>query len=509
MTTAGWAIGFYLPDNPNEFIGQVSNFEGWNLRPDDNVVVFSGMFDTEDYMLWYAVKDLPNLDMTDVCINLMLFMEGDPEKPYFNEKYRVHSVKFDPRSDTYIVYAIHEDHMKLMIPLWDYKITSFNSKDVKNGADVLKEIILKNDILGVLFHRDYNNLGFSYQYKNLTFNKFWNLKDVINYICDENHWEWTVKYGDLHLGNELAVMSEARSFRMGDYMVDNFPESSFFMKVALESTPIDVLSNWNNEYKCVWVKHSAGKSGGITKACFVKIGKSIDKKMYVRTLEGIIERNQGYASLAKYNKYPSVGLGKILQDNQNSFQAYADIATTSKDTDTEEVKIPRNIKFFPSEGNPQVFEEIGRTSPYLDNGAGLLFPVAGENPPNSVILIPNGDIESAVLGPFVFGNGEQGFVIPAKNPKDFRLHLPSGWTLYVDENGNCLIKSGASVLSIPTESGTYIKINANGTVVINGTLTKLQNGSSTLAHGFHIHSTGNLGYPVDPCKDNTTQTLGD
>ena len=237
----------------------------------------------------------------------------------------------------------------------------------------------------------------------------------------------------------------------------------------------------------------------------------MDKQLYINCLEGDLERNQALALLMKTPKYPGVTIGSILEDEGGETVKSVSV---QKNPNVYLMKTPNDI-IIDRVGEHEVVlqkHQICRTTPYLDHNAGILFPspyLANEPPPNSILFNVNNRGEASVVGPYVYGSGRPGLVIPVKEKGDFRLQLPNGACIYIKENNEIIIQQAADPQSIPSGSGSYIKIGSDGKIYINGVETLMQGGAKALAHANHIHTLGNIGIPVDPCKDNTITTKAD
>ena len=283
------------------------------------------------------------------------------------------------------------------------------------------------------------------------------------------------------------------------------------MKISWAMSPCDVL--WYYEFidqekltdmRCIWTKHEVGANGESTKACFIRVGTHIDKIGYIQCLEGLRETNNAYHYLFRVPKHHQVKLAKVTKDEGDS--TFVDEITLEKSADEYAKKTPRNVVM--NTTDPLfTLPNVGRTTPYLDYGAGLLFPRIKDvtKAPNQVLLEVEDRVEEAVLGPFVMGDGTQEFQdnIPVKEPDDFRFSLPNGVTVYIKSDKTIIIQQAVAPTDIPTGSGTYIKIDPSGNIDIDGsgtinigtsaTMLKLAGGGNFLALDTHDHQV-----PVGP-----------
>ena len=523
-TQGGWAIRFYDPSDFRKGYDTVSNFKGYKDRTLDDIIVFNGIYGLDSYMMWYIHPDLQTYDLNTVHLNLRLYPSMNKNKHFWENKYRVIEVKFDPKAKRYVLLALSDDSILLNTKLLTWDLTGMVFEEERKGYEALEDILQANDILAVMFFESPNPDLIDFKYKQLTFEPNWRVRDLINYICDDNGYEWYVYNRVLYIGKELWTREAMAIQGRYDETRDKLAESSFFKKIYGDLRPADVLGHLNNEWRCIWVKHAVGASGGITKACFSRIGAGrVDKLLYLHTLEAEREKaNATYIFAQKqFNSY-SIGMGNILQDEGN--ELFIDQVSVQKDIDTYKIRDPNEMVF--DRGDEDEYskvasqkEKVPRSTPYLDHNAGILFPsVQLDNPPpNSIIFNIKDREESSVVGPFVMNNGKD-LVIPFKEDKlDFRLQLPGGWCLYVDKDNAMVIEQNADPSAKPTGSGVYLKIDSSGNIITKGTKTKLQEGSNQLAHLNHDHlgtpMTGNIGLPIigstAPNTKGTTDTLGD
>ncbi len=537
--------------NDEATIDHMDNFSKGKSRQLDTVTTYNGMYGIDNYLIWKIHKNLPNYDFSTMALDLNLFMYKSTEIVYFQDFYRIQDVKYNPKNSQYTVYAITVTSEKLHSKLVNYNITSLSYKENRTAKEVLMEIIEKNNIFILRFHDDTISTKdmVHYQYRYFDIDIEWTVLDLIEYIANDNKYEWCVTtfvdketnipYFFLHIGHELKAdlyMNATKKFNIED---DNISDSVYTMKITTNGSPMQPLANWEEELRCLWSKHSVGKGGGISKGCFAPIGMGhFDKILYLRTLEGEIEKTIGYSMLNKKRlKFPSITVGNILKDEGDS--QIIDEISIQKNPPTYSITEPHNILINRGEdiAVQHQLEKITRSTPYLDHEAGMLYPSTklDNPPPNSLVFSVDGKRESSVLGPFIYGDGridrdEDGnptgdlkLTIPFKESKgDLRLQLPNQWCLYVKEDGEFILQKEADPTAVPDSTGTYIKWNADGKINIqaegdidvntNGTINagpnassvKLAGGGKVLAHGqhdhgyTHAHTTGNMGLPIPP-----------
>lgn len=557
MVKANWLIRLYSPRDYTKTISFVGSFRKYGNRQLDNVLVYSGLYGI-DFMVWSIHKNIESYDFGATNLELRLFLFGDSKKPSWHKKYKVFDIKHIPSKGKYLLFAMSEDMAVLKEKIAGFGVKSLKFEQNRKPYDVLREVLQGNGIFKVRYQDHIDKKLVEFEYRQLNIDYDWSVGDFINYICDENNYEWYLKNKILYVGKELKAIKEMVSaYKTEDS--DYISETPFFKKYEGEPRPMDVMSHWNQTWRCIWAKHLVGSSGGLTKGCFTKRGSGfVSKKTYFSTLEGKIEKQFGTKLLTEANTY-SVNLGNIMSDSGK--EKYIDEVSIQKNNKNLKVKTPEDIIFDRGDGIPLINtkEKVSRSTPYLDYNAGLLFPVSTleENGPNLLIFQPFGRLESQVQGPFVMGNGSDGFKLIKKNPGDFRLQLPNKWCLYISEEGEFILQKEANPESLPDSSGTYIKWDKDGKIeieseedtkiTVNGNTiiksvgdTKITAGGNTVIdsgsgsvdikttgsvnvgpsassvkiagggkkishvdhkHNYqHIHETGNMGMPVTPQK---------
>lgn len=452
-----WIIRLYDAEDYSNQKDIIGDFEQYHNRQEDDVVVFSGMYGIGDYFIWYMHKNIGGWDYSTVNIDLSLYLDGDSKKTFWRRQYKILDIKYDASESKYVLFGISLDSAKLQTKLVDYGVTSLYWKKNRTPKDVLIEILEKKNIFKVEYQKSaYESTLRNFEYRMFTFDENWSVEDFINYIADQNHFEWYVRNNTLYIGKECKAIAGMNSTRKFDLEKDNVSNTAWVKKYYGETRPMDIMSHIGKVWRCVWVKHMAGSRGGISKGCFTRRGiGTLDKENYLKTLEGQPERN--LASKLFINKPYShyITLGNIIKDEGNPI--YVDQISVQKNKELYKVNEPSDIKIDRGDESKspifQVKERVVRSTPYLDANAGILFPSPWleeeeekdyteadnkkwkGNPPNSIIFQVKGKEEASVIGPYVMGNSEEDFKaykIPFKSRKDFRMSFPKGWTMYVD-----------------------------------------------------------------------------
>jgi len=528
MADSAWSIRFFQGNNYKDdgTIDIVSNFKRGKSRQLDTIITYNGMYGIDNYLIWNIHKNLPTYDFSTVVLNLNLHLYKTPKIVYFQDFYRVQDIRYNPSKSQYTLYAITESSVKLHSKLTKFGVKSLSYKKNRKASDIIREVIEGNDIFFVTYHEDEEGTKdmIDYEYRYFAIDIEWTVLDFIQYICNDNMYEWcldktvdedNVPTEILHFGHEIKAWDYRNATKKYEIEKDNISHSINAMKITTDGSPMEPLAHWEETLRCVWSKHAAGKGGGISKGCFIPIGGGhFDKFIYLRTLEGGIEKDIGYSMLTKKKKrFPSIGIGNILKD-EGDYQ-FIDEISIQKNPPTYSIREPHNILINRGEDIlvQHQLEKITRSTPYLDHNAGMLYPSPklDNPPPNSLIFNIDGKRESAVLGPYVYGDGridrdEDGkptgdmkLIIPFKENKgDLRLQLPNGRCLYVKEDGETFIqKEGADPTTVPTLANSQIYLGANGSIKFNGGGHFISH--DTHKHGYqHTHQTGNMGIPIPP-----------
>lgn len=470
----GWIVRLYAANDYQGTIDLIGNYKEYHNRMKDDVTVFSGMYGIDDYMIWQIHKNLGNYDFAGINIDLKLFIDQNTNRPFWHKQYKVLDVTYDSDLSKYILYAMGLDSVKLKTKLIDYGVKSLSWSENRTPKQVLIEVLQDNDIFYVEYMvspYEQNLKNFEYRYFDIDEN--WTVEDFINYIADQNEFEWYVRNGVLYISNECKAIKAMNATRKFDLETDNISSTAWFKKYYGETRPMDVMAHISETWRCVWAKHSAGDSGGISKGCFTKIGiGTLDKENYLKTLEGEMEKRLATKLFIDNSRNHYITLGNIIKDT--GWNDYIDEVSMQKNKELFKVNEPSDIKIDRGDEatSPltQTKKEVCRSTPYLDANGGILFPspwLAPEadkdfnednhkwkgNPPNVIIFQVDGKRESSVVGPYVMGNSEVDFKeqkTPTKRTQDFRFSLPNGWTMYVDaEFGKTLFQ----VDGVPTNLG--------------------------------------------------------
>lgn len=520
-----WAIRRCDPNSGNTIGGFLSSAENYGERSEDKVTVFRGIYGI-GYMILETKKDLQHYDFSEFQLELMLSLSKNfLEDQFFRGNYNVVDVYYDTEKAMFIIYAIESYMALLETPMRSSnKAMSLKWSFIRTPEQVLKDVLVGGDRLAVAFQEHDQFPSAKFEYKRFSIEYDWTIEDFIRYIANENQFEWRISDRVLYIGPELKPNAELNAKK--DYLnqeVDNISFSPFGMKITFDPMPLDLDYHWNGIFRVIWVKHVVGgvNKSNMTKGCFVEIGAGrVPFERYLDTLEGQQEKDIGLSKLTKRQKsFHSVVVGKITNDAGE--QDYVDRISIEKAINQFAIKNPNDIIF--EEISPQyVLEKLCKTTPYADDGAGIFFPKV-TNPPNSIVFNPEGRSESAVLGPFLTGDGTPTYILPAKNSGDFRLQFPNGWCLYVDEEGTTYLQiEGAPTLTVPnqdktkphfmihsdgyvtlnSDSNTYLDINLNGDGKINiNTNAKdvtVNNGTNQVSLMGHTHEMNNHVHLVSP-----------
>lgn len=577
-SNSGWAIDFYV-GALNTSISKIGSFRDSGERWEDIITTFDGFYGT-NYMVWKTMQDLKEYDFSKLSINLKLFHEGNPRRPYFHEYYRVIDTGYDEVDDRYYVVGISEESSILQVKLSNYGITSLQYNPIRTTEMLLEEVLVAKNVIPVIWHEhsDFEKKHNKYEYKTFSVQPDWTIGDFISYVCSERGLEWCFSYGVLHIGKELKANKDfdATKFDFSEAGDSHkVSRSPFTYKIDLSASPCGPLYFLEPNWRCLWTRHMVGAKGDETRACFSLISEgSFDTDRFISTLEKSFDKSMCLELMRrnKTKKFNSNMIGLTMTDSGIlADQKVVEEISVDRDEEQLSLKDPWNVPIRTKEQMGWYFlKKVARSSPYLDNMAGLLFP-AVKDPPNQLIHNVDDRIEQAVAGNFVFGRSDPLFLIPKKNPDDFRLQFPNGWCLYVKDDGETYLQLNNTphlttpvvnqalphlhlkpdgTITINKDAVTKIEIDNSGKISIQSTSNNvevnclnakivatvksevdaplveigktatsvaLSTGTFTLAHGNHTHSLtpgfGNLGLPLAgsslACLDNTTITKAD
>jgi len=188
--------------------------------------------------------------------------------------------------------------------------------------------------------------------------------------------------------------------------------------------------------RCLWVKHCVGNNGDTSKACFGQIGTKVPKELYYESLRGESIFQEALYFFGKKKLFNQIKVAGVMQDEGEL--AYIDKISLQKEAKEWAKKVPRRRVI--NTNNPAlVLNKVGRTTQYLGDGEGILFPTP-EVPANLIVLSPDDRIENTVVASYAMGNGDEDFVIPEKEKGDFRLQLPNGFCIYLHSDGTLILQ---------------------------------------------------------------------
>lgn len=298
--------------------------------------------------------------------------------------------------------------------------------------ELFTEILEKNKVYTICYHMNDNEeildnvLAGNYVWNELFcatyINEDMTVRDFINQYCEIFNYEWTVKNNVLHVGKELRAIKEYNSTKMDSLGINNSVGFGKFLKIFDSSRPALVLAHIEEIYRCVWVKHSAGRDGGRTKALFVKIGSgTLSKDLYENTLT--------HNSLEKSNFFANTLQTPFKITEEQVYPKDEGGSETSEKRDIDDAK------------ESKIRTPLRCLSPYSDHLGGIFFPKPGRED------FPDRKLNSYEISDPKVGKLCLGFVptshesletmdiagkalSPLKGERDFILKLP------LTENGN-------------------------------------------------------------------------
>jgi len=149
---------------------------------------------------------------------------------------------------------------------------------------------------------------------------------------------------------------------------------------------------------------------------------------------------------------------------------------------------------------------LTKTTPFAGDGVGLLFPKTTKS--RALIFSPNEHHNHGYIGPMTWKEGKDKQQVPEKEDDDFLLRLEDGYIYFDKANATWLLRSATVKIEAATpaaattkpdttpESGTYIKIENDGSVTVKGTIINVEgthinlgeNAAKMVALADHTHS---------------------
>lgn len=473
----------------------------------DQFFVYSGLYGVPSHCKWWCAPDKTKEIYQGVVFRLSFYNMAN--KIIYIEDFVVEKAHYDVTEQMYMIYAIGRS-------FYDFKTTDMlvprvltaNREQPISGKQIITDIV--EDSFPYLRYNFDKNLVDRIKYFDYSFDLHFNALDLLTKICAENEWEWFLRGDALFISECLAVENT------NVVITSTEPESSknvqFFSYKYVE-IPGDTSqpgSWYGKNGRVLWVVYTCGGEIGGMMGMMIQNNRTdtLLEGEYLNTLFDIDDRLIIERKIRDYSQHPIL-VGKIFGEWSDTNKEHYQAPMFSGDIKSY-TKWLRKRGFknkYSGDESPLLYSvNVARTTPYAGNGVGIQYP---ELESHHILLSPAGDRENPLLGPAFYGKDE---TVPVRDSvKDFRLTLP-GATIYIKEDGEILIEQTSDAEAVPSGSGKYVKIHADGTIDIDtdGTINigasasavNLAGGGKKLTHaqhdhGYtHLHQTGNMGIPV-------------
>jgi len=499
----------------------------------DQFFVYTGLYGIPSHCIWYCAPDKTKEIFQGMAFRLV-FSNSLSNKIVYIEDFIIERTYYNVSTQMYEIHAssvIFGDFITSNYLI--SQVFTTNRTNPLSGKDIISKFVAASfPRLRVSFN---SNLVDKIRYFGYSFDVDFNCLDLLTKICAENEWEWYLRGDALFVSNCLSVDKT-------DTIIKN-PEAEsskiiHFFNYKYVEIPTDTAQpgSWYGENgRVIWVKYIVGEDIGSTMGLMVENNRTntLLEGTYLDTIFGIDDKYIMERRLRDYSQKPVI-VGKIFGEYKDSNREEYEVPKFSGDVRTF-TKWLRKREFktkFTQDDSPLIYSEnVRQTTPYAGNNVGIQYP---QDVSHHILFSPDGQREDPLVGPAFYGFNE---TIPKRNSeKDFRLTLPNA-TIYIKEDGEILLEQTAAAEAIPTGSGKYVKIAADGTINIdtdgtinigaNASAINFAGGAKALSHDththnyMHLHKAGNMGIPIPPqdhiggatatdaTTDNTTKTKAD
>lgn len=428
----------------------------------DQFFVYTGLYGIPSHCIWYCAADKTKEIFQGMAFRLWFNNELTSSLVYI-EDFIIDRSYYNVSSQMYEIYAtsvIFGD----FITSNELDYQKFTSKEKKplSGQEIITKIIdstfprvrlsLSPNLIDIIGYFGYS------------FDLDFNLLDLLTKICAENKWEW-------YLRGDALFVSQCLNVEDSNVVIKN-PESEsskiiHFFNYKYVEIPTDIAqpgSLYGEHGRVIWIKYTVGEDIGSMMGLMVENNRTntLLEGKYLDTLFGIDDKYIIERRMRDYSQN-SVIIGRIFGEYKDTNRKEYEVPKFSGDI-RKFTKWIRKREFkvkFTDKDRPLIYsEDIRLTTPYAGNNVGIQYP---QDDSHHILFSPYGNREDPLLGPAFYGFNE---TIPLRDSeKDYRLTLP-GVTIYIKEDGEILIEQTAATEAIPTGSGSYIKILADGSINI-------------------------------------------
>ena len=284
--------------------------------------------------------------------------------------------------------------------------------------------------------------------------------DIIGKVCIDNGWEWYLGHGGMQ-GESPAARSRINTIYIGKKIrIDNrwaLPfniedehcqriENSSYITLTTESIWCEPLLLFGKpiEGRVIWTKMYINNAGCLMTLMIQKAQNDapggpfigLNEEDFIMTLDAGYGRDTSLSKIWKTMRSFAVLIGKMYGEiPDSSINMYespkwsGDIKEHSKDLNHRDF-----ITEYGEDKNPVTFlKNTKLTTPFAGDGVGVLYP---QLEGYKTLLVPDGERETALLGPGYFGPNDE---VPVRSYKnDYRLQLPGDTAVYYNSQAGTL-----------------------------------------------------------------------
>jgi hypothetical protein len=456
----------------------------------DQFYVYSGLYGIPSHCIWYCAPDKTKEIFQGMAFRLWFNNELTSKLVYI-EDFIIEKTYYNVATQMYEIHAISV--------VFDDFITT-NNIDSKVFTRNRKKPLSGKEIIGRLVSSTFPRVRISFnsnlvdiiKYFGFSFDLDFTALDILTKICAENKWEW-------YLRGDALFISECFNVEGSNVIIKN-PEAEssktiHFFNYKYVELPTDTAqpgSLYGEHGRVIWVKYIVGQDVGTMMGLMVENNRvnTLLEGTYLDTLFGIDDKLIVERRMRDYSQN-SIIVGKIfgewIDTNIDEYEApkfSGDVRTFTKWLRNREFK-----EKYTGDDSPLLYSEnVRQTTPYAGDKVGIQYP---QDSSHHVLFSPFGDREDPLVGPAFYGHNEK---IPKRDSaKDYRLTLP-GATIYIKEDGEIIIEQVTATEDVPTGTGSFIKILADGSINFH---TKDKAGTISTNEGAIAVSTENHKHSID------------
>lgn len=428
----------------------------------DQFFVYNGLYGIPSHCIWYCAPDKTKEIYQGISFRLWFYNELSGKLVYI-EDFIIETSRFNVASQMYEIYAtsvIFDDF--ITSTNLDSKVFTTNRRQPLSGQEIIKRLVESSfPRVRLSFN---SNLVDIIKYFGYSFDLDFNALDLLTKICAENKWEWYLRGDGLFISHCLSVNDTNAVIKNPE------PYSSkiiHFFNYKFVEMPTDTAQpgSWYGENgRVIWTRYIVGQDIGSMMGLMVENNRvnTLLEGSYLDTLFGIDDKYIIERQMKDYSQNFII-VGKIFGEYKDSNREEYEVPKFSGDV-RNFTKWLRTREFkdkFTEKDHPLLYSEnVRQTTPYAGDNVGIQYP---QDDSHHILFSPYGKREDPLLGPAFYGFNE---TIPKRNSeKDYRLTLP-GATIYIKEDGEIILEQVTATAGVPTGTGVYIKIAADGTITV-------------------------------------------